>query len=152
MLHGLQRRAAEARVFITSAAMSRAGVTLGDRRPFYLYVDEFGSVATRFFISLLSEGRKFGISLVLANQFCDQIDVTILKAILGNVGTQIAFRLGQTDAEKMAPQLRPSVRRSDLVNLPNWKAYTRALVEGQPVAPFSLQTLPPDSPRGASGT
>jgi hypothetical protein len=94
-----------------------------------VYVDEFGAIATRFFVSLLSEGRKFGISLVLANQFQNQIqDETIREAIFGNVGTMVSFRTGHDDAVRLAHEFCPGPAPRDFVSLPNWRAYTRACV------------------------
>ena len=128
---------------LQAAAMSRADTAREKRRPFYLYVDEFGSLSTRFFISLLSEGRKFGISLVLANQFTNQIkDEGIRDAVFGNVGTIVSFRTGHDDAVRLASEFYPGPRTRDFVSLPNWRAYTRAVVRGRRVPAFALQTIP----------
>jgi len=94
-------------------------------------------------VTLLSEARKFGVTLVLANQFLTQMpDERILQAIFGNVGTLISFRLGQADAEIMEREFAPAVNRFDLTNLPNWRAYISTLVAGQTVGAFSLETRP----------
>jgi hypothetical protein len=128
---------------LQGAAMSRTDTARESRRPFYLYVDEFGAVATRFFISLLSEGRKFGISLVLANQFQNQIhDESIRESIFGNVGSIVAFRTGHDDAVRLANEFYPGPKARDFVSLPNWRAYTRAIVRGQRVSAFVLETIP----------
>lgn len=128
---------------LQAAAMSRTDTAREQRRPFYLYVDEFGSLSTRFFISLLSEGRKFGISLVLANQFTNQIkDEGIRDAVFGNVGTIVSFRTGHDDAVRLASESYPGPRNRDFVSLPNWRAYTRAVVRGRRVPAFVLQTIP----------
>jgi hypothetical protein len=128
---------------LQSAAMSRTDTARDKRRPFYVYVDEFGAMATRFFVSLLSEGRKFGISLVLANQFQSQIhDETIREAIFGNVGTMVAFRTGHDDAVRLAHEFYPGPTPRDFVSLPNWRAYTRAVVRGQRLPAFVLETIP----------
>jgi DNA helicase HerA-like ATPase len=123
--------------------MSRTDTARERRRPFYLYVDEFGTMATRFFVSLLSEGRKFGISLVLANQFMGQIhDDAIRESIFGNVGTIVGFRTGHDDAVRLAHEFYPGPTPKDFVSLPNWRAYTRAVVRGQRVPAFVLETIP----------
>lgn len=86
---------------------------------------------------------KFGLSLVLANQFLSQVaDPRIVQAIFGNVGTIVAFRLGQADAELMEREFFPVFTRFDLANLPNWQAYMTTLINGETVRPFSLQTVP----------
>ena len=127
---------------LQAACMGRIGVPQAQRRDFFVYVDEFQSIATQNFISLLSEGRKFGLSLILANQFVSQIkDPRIVASVFGNIGTVICFRLGQTDAEAMEREFYPLFDRSDLINLPNWLAYITTLVNGQPLHPFSLSTL-----------
>ena len=127
---------------LQAAAMGRVRIPQHERRNFHVYVDEFQSIATQSFITLLSEARKFGLSLILANQFISQIkDERILHAIFGNVGTLICFRLGQADAEIMEREMFPVFSRSDLINLPNWHAYMATLTNGQTVPPFNVQTL-----------
>ncbi|CRI67841.1 hypothetical protein THIOKS1860010 [Thiocapsa sp. KS1] len=130
---------------IQSAAMARVHLPIEKRRPFYLYVDEFQSVATENFILMLSEARKFGLGLVLANQFLSQIkDSRITQSIFGNVGTLIAFRVSTADAEMLEPQFAPYFDRHDLTNLSNWSACVKTQVSGQVVTPFSLRTRGPD--------
>ncbi len=132
---------------IQAAAMERIKKKASDRRMFYLYVDEFQSLATQSFITMLSEARKFGLGLILANQFFSQIkDQRILESIAGNVGTTICFRLGREDAEALEPQFLPHFDRFDLANLPNWNACVRTTVSGQIATPFSVHTLPPPAP------
>jgi DNA helicase HerA-like ATPase len=127
---------------LQAAAMERVGIPPHQRRDFHLYVDEFQSIATQSFITLLSEARKFGLSLVLANQFVSQIkDSRIMESVFGNVGTLICFRVGQQDAEIMEREMFPVFTRSDLINLPNWKACMSTLVNGQTLPPFTVQTV-----------
>jgi hypothetical protein len=126
---------------IQAAAMERVKTSEQKRRDFYVYVDEFQSIATQNFVTLLSEGRKFGINMILSNQFVSQIDKLIMNSIFGNVGTIACFRLGQTDAEVMEKEFLPHFGKQDLLNLPNWTAYISTLVNGQTVRPFSIKTL-----------
>lgn len=127
---------------LQAAAMGRGRVPRAQRRDFFVYVDEFQSLATQNFTTLLSEGRKFRLGLVLANQFVSQLKQTgIAEAILGNVGTIASFRLGQADAELMEREMFPVFNRHDLLNLPNWHAYVSTLVEGQTVHPFTMDTV-----------
>lgn len=128
---------------IQGAAMSRIKMPASQRRPFSLYVDEFQALATENFTLMLSESRKFGLGLTLANQFVAQIDPHIGQAIFGNAGTVIAFRAGRADAEALAPLFQPSFDADDLTNLPNWQACVKTTVGGQIAAPFSLQTVLP---------
>jgi len=127
---------------LMAAAMSRTDLPMEKRRKFYLYVDEFQSLATQSFILLLSEARKFGLGLILANQFVSQIkDEQIIQAIFGNVGTLISFRVGQVDAEMLQPYFAPSFDAHDLSNLPNWHACVKTTVHNQVVTPFTLRTI-----------
>lgn len=129
---------------LQSAAMERVLVPVKSRRPFYVYVDEFQSLATETFTVLLSEGRKFGLGLVLANQFISQVkQMRIMQSVFGNVGTLVAFRLGAPDAEVLEPYFKPSFDFLDLTSLPNWHAVVRLLVNGQAEPPFTAVTIPP---------
>lgn len=126
---------------LQASAMGRVKIPLEERRPFFVYVDEFQNIATQSFITMLSEGRKFGLGLVLANQFISQLkDRRITESIFGNVGSLICFRLGQADAESLEKFVAPGFSRSDLTNLPNWYSIMSTLVNGQTVQPFSIET------------
>ena len=112
--------------------------------PYYLYVDEFQTIATENFSTMLSEARKFGVGLILANQYLSQIDtLNILKSIFGNVGSLITFRVGPEDAQKLAPQFYPDIYADDLISLPNFTAVIRTNVAGERVRPFTLKTIKP---------
>ncbi len=134
---------------IQQAALSRADVPI-DRRPgFHLYVDEFQNFATDSFATILSEARKYRVSLTLANQYLYQIkeqSPQTLAAVFGNVGSIIAFQVGSDDAEELARQLtknKGDLLPGDLTNLPKYRAYLRLLIDGSPSRPFSIATLPP---------
>jgi len=129
---------------ILSSIMKRIRTPRDERRPCYLYVDEFQNLATSNFSVMLSESRKFGLGLVLANQFLSQInDLNIMQAIFGNVGTLVSFRLGNEDAAKLESEFFPVFDRYHLSNIPNWEACVKTTVEGQVVKPFSLNTILP---------
>jgi len=125
---------------LQAAVMERARMEKENRRDFNIYVDEFQSIATQNFATLLSEGRKFRVNLTLATQFITQVDPHLIGSILGNVGTIVCFRLGQLDAEMMEKEFYPFFNRYDLMNLPNWNAYMTTLMHGQAVTPFSIRT------------
>ncbi|QRN84308.1 type IV secretory system conjugative DNA transfer family protein [Chloroflexota bacterium] len=126
-----------------SEILARGNQKIEERRPFTLYVDEFQSLATENFGLLLSEARKFGVSLVLANQFISQIkDTKIMDAVFGNVGTMLSFRVGKDDAVRLEPQFSPQFTRHELANFPNWTACIKTTLNGQNVPPFNLQTIP----------
>jgi energy-coupling factor transporter ATP-binding protein EcfA2 len=130
------------------AGMGRVKIPPQRRRQFNLYIDEFQAIATENFIMLLSEARKFGLSLILANQFLTQIpDRRIQQAIFGNVGTIVSFRLGEMDAELLEQKYFPVFNRHDLTNLPNWTAYIKTLIEGEATQPFCFETILDSTPK-----
>ncbi len=125
------------------AAMGRADMPEKERRPFFLYVDEFQNFATESFATTLSEARKYGLGLVLANQYLDQMDERTRSAVFGNVGSMLVFQVGATDAELLTQQLGGGITAEDLMFLPRYHAYARLLIDGEPSRPFSMRTLPP---------
>jgi type IV secretory pathway TraG/TraD family ATPase VirD4 len=126
---------------LANAAYSRENVTEIDRKPFFLYIDEFHSFTTEALADMLSELRKYGLGMVLAHQHTSQLDRTVFEAILGNVGTLMVFRVGAYDATLLAKHLAADVPSSrDLSNLPNYEMYTRLLINGGQSKPFSART------------
>lgn len=119
------------------AAHSRAEMVEADRRDFIVYLDEFPTFATNALGSMLSELRKYRVGLVLAHQFLSQLDPLLRDAVLGNVGTLVAFRVGLPDAEYLAKEFFPTFSPLDLVNLPNWEVYLRLVIEGKVSQGFS---------------
>lgn len=125
------------------AAFSRVDAHGGATLPtFYLYIDEFQNFATPSISTILSEARKYRLSLTIAHQFIAQLDEKIRDAVVGNVGSKLAFRVGATDAEFLAKQFYPVFTAPDLENLPNRNACVSMLANGVPARPFTLQTLP----------
>lgn len=114
-----------------------------DRKPFFLYVDEFQNFATESFANILSEARKYGLSLTVAHQYMKQLDETVLDAIIGNVGTMISFRVGSGDSEILAKEFAPTFVEEDMINLPKYQIYLKLLIDGVASRPFSAATLPP---------
>jgi hypothetical protein len=125
------------------AALSRADVPEGNRRDFYLYMDEFQTFTTLSLATMLSELRKYRAGLILAHQYLSQLDLPVREAILGNVGTIIAFRLGAFDAQILEKEFYPEFSALDLTSLPNYHIYLKLMVEGVASRPFSAETLTP---------
>jgi len=125
---------------ILIAAMSRQNVAKDQRKDFFLYVDEFQNFATPDFAQILSEARKYSLSLIVANQFIGQMEEEVKNAIFGNVGTLTSFRVGVTDANYLAREFQPTFSEADLINIDRFNAYLRTVVNGEPVPPFSLDT------------
>lgn len=124
------------------AALSRADGGTVERRPFFLYVDEFQTFTTLAFANLLPELRKYGLGLTIAHQYLHQLDPAIRHAVIGNAGTLITFRVGAEDAGIMSAHLAPTFTSLDLMNLPNREFYTRLMIEGAPSQAFSARTIP----------
>lgn len=123
-------------------AMSRADIPAAQRRDFYLYVDEFQNFATDSFENILSEARKYRLSLIMANQYTTQIMENVRNAIFGNVGTIVSFALGYDDAVMMSSQFKEMITPNDLLSLPKFTAYIKLMVDGMTTDPFSMKTFP----------
>jgi hypothetical protein len=126
-----------------AAAMSRADIPEEQRLDFTLYVDEFQNFATDSFATILSEARKYRLSLVLANQFMTQLTDQIREAILGNIGTVISGRIGVTDAEILQKKYSPTFDAEDLTRLPNFQTIASIMINNVPSAAFSMTLVPP---------
>ncbi|MFQ5962672.1 MAG: type IV secretory system conjugative DNA transfer family protein [Candidatus Scalinduaceae bacterium] len=128
---------------IQLAALSRAELPEDKRKSFYLYVDEFHNFLTLSFADILSEARKYGLSLTLTHQYIEQLDEKIRAAVFGNVGTIISFRIGAEDAKYLSGEFYPVFGEADLVNLPNYHIYLKLMIDGVTSKPFSATTLLP---------
>ncbi len=142
------------------AAMARVDTPEAQRRPFYLFVDEFQSFATDSFCSILSEARKYQLALIMAHQYIGQLTVTkfghtttaIRDAVFGNAGTLVAFKIGAEDGEYMAKEFAPTLSEQDVINIANYKAYVKLSINNAPSRPFSMESIYDKSaanPKGA---
>lgn len=123
-----------------TASLERAKRHIHNRTPFYLYIDEMHSFVTLSFADILSESRKYGLAIFLTHQFLDQLHEDIRKAILGNVGTLIVFRIGTEDAETLEHEFHPTFTKEDLSILPQYSIYIKLLIDGTVSQPFSATT------------
>lgn len=126
---------------IQLAAMSRADIPAEQRTPFYLYVDEFQNFATDSFATILSEARKYGLSLTVANQYIAQMSMSVRDAVFGNVGSIIAFRMSADDARVLTRYFEPKFTEYDLVHMHNRHFVINMTIEGEKVPAFSAITL-----------
>lgn len=132
---------------IQLAAMSRSDIpNIEDRRPFYLYVDEFQNFATDSFATILSEARKYGLNLTVANQYISQMTETVRDAVFGNVGTMISFRVSADDSPILAKQFEPQFEPQDLLQMHNRHFIINMVIAGEKAPAFSATTLtlPPE--------
>lgn len=128
---------------ILISAFSRVDLPEEKRRDFYLYIDEFHNVTTKTIALALAEARKFRLNLILAHQFIGQLDEETKKAIFGNVGSILAFRVGPDDAKYLVTQYEPVFDENDLVNFDNYNGALRLLINGEASKPFNIVTFPP---------
>ncbi|MFH1509645.1 MAG: CxxC-x17-CxxC domain-containing protein [Candidatus Nealsonbacteria bacterium] len=128
---------------IQLAAMSRVDIPEEQRQDFYLYVDEFQNFATEAFTNILSEARKYRLSLILGHQYITQMEETVRDAVFGNVGTIVSFRVGAEDAEFLEKEFSPEFLAGDFVNLPKYNIYLKLMIDGVAGGAFSARTLPP---------
>lgn len=127
---------------IQLAAMSRSDIPdIKDRRPFYLYVDEFQNFATDSFATILSEARKYGLNLTVANQYISQMSDTVRDAVFGNVGTMISFRVSADDSPILAKQFEPQFEPNDLLQMHNRNFVINMVINGEKAPAFSARTL-----------
>ncbi len=125
------------------AAMSRVDTTQAERKDFYLYVDEFQNFATESFAKILSEARKYGLNLTVANQYIAQMSEEVRDAVFGNIGTLVCFRVGAADAQFLAKEFLPVFDETDIVNLNKFSIYLKLAIDGVTSPAFSADTLPP---------
>src|SRR3989344_2578090 len=125
------------------AAMSRVNIPEHERKDFTLVVDEFQNFATASFANILSEARKYRLSLIIAHQYVAQMDEIVRDAVFGNVGTIITFRVGAEDAELLEKELAPEFTAIDVVNLAKYNIYLKLMIDGVASRAFSASTMPP---------
>lgn len=129
---------------VSLAAFSRAEIVESKRRKFFLYIDEFQNFTTLSVANMVSELRKYKVGLILAHQHLHQLEPDVRHAVLANVGTLVAFRLGPEDAPLFARELAPVFNIEDLVNLPNHDIVLKLMIDGATSRPFSGTSLHPE--------
>lgn len=132
---------------IQMAALSRVDMYGQKMNDFYLYIDEFQNVTTPAIASILSEARKYRLSLNVAHQYIGQLPEEIKNAVFGNVGSMGIFRISPDDAQYLEPKFTPTFTASDITKLENRNAYVQMIVNGAPASkPFNIVTA--DNPKG----
>ncbi len=128
---------------IQMGVMKRNKIPEKERKDFYLYIDEFQNFTTDSIATILSEARKYHLNLILAHQYIPQLKDEIREAVLGNTGTIGSLRVGAKDAEFLESQFQPSFSRFDLVNLSNFKAIIKMMLNGSASKPFKVDLIEP---------
>jgi len=142
---------------INMAAMSRQDMAKKDRKDFYLYVDEFQNFATDTFASILSEARKYRLSLIMTHQYIAQLtktpagheDTRVRDAVFGNVGTMLSFKVGADDAQYLEKEYAPDLSEQDILSIANFKAYIKLNINNTTSRPFSIESIwdPMENPK-----
>ncbi len=133
---------------IQLASMSRSDIErIEDRRPFYLYVDEFQNFQTDSFATILSEARKYGLNLTVANQYIGQMDDNVRDAVFGNVGTMVTFRVSADDAPILAKQFEPQFEPNDLLQMHHRNFVINMVIKGEKAPAFNATTLTLPTPQ-----
>jgi type IV secretory pathway TraG/TraD family ATPase VirD4 len=127
------------------SGFSRASIPESERKPFFLYVDEFQSFTTLSLLSMLSELRKYKVAMIFAHQYLFQLEEPIRHAVFGNVGSILAFRVGAEDASLISQELLGEINSEDIMWLPNHSFYARLLIDGEVSKPFSGRLIDPKS-------
>ncbi len=128
---------------ILISSLSRTDIPQEERKDFYLYIDEFQNFTTDSISTILSEARKYRLVLSMAHQFLGQLPEEIQKSVFGNVGTIASFRIGPEDAEFIAKQFTPVFDEQDLINIDNYNAYIKLMINGTISQGFNMATYPP---------
>ena len=126
---------------LSFTAFSRIDIDESRRVPFFVYLDEFQNYTTPTLVNMLSELRKFRLSLTMAHQYLSQLTEEIRDSVLGNVGTIISFRLGASDASYFSKEFHPVCDIQELVSLPNYEIYLKLMIDGLPSEPFKAKTI-----------
>ncbi|MFA5071935.1 MAG: type IV secretory system conjugative DNA transfer family protein [Candidatus Pacearchaeota archaeon] len=129
---------------LSMAAFSRVDTPEAERKDFYLYIDEFQNFATNSISQILSEARKYRLSLIISHQFIGQLPDLIRDSVFGNVGTIISFRIGAEDAQFLEKEFAPVFNAQDLINIDNFNFYVKMMMNGQISKPFNVKTYPPE--------
>lgn len=125
------------------AAMARAHVEEENRPDFYFYIDELHNFSTEAFASLLSESRKYRLCLTLSHQYSNQLREEVRDAVFGNVGTVIAFRVGESDGRVLQREYGENYSASHFTELGNFEVCVKLLSGGDYNYPFTGKTFPP---------
>ena len=125
------------------AAMSRVDIPEEERQDFFFFVDEFQNFQSKAFADVLSEARKYRLSLILAHQYITQMEEEMRDAIFGNVGTLVSFRIGAQDAEEMEKEFAPEFALEDFVSLGKYNIILKLMIDGLASKGFSAVTLAP---------
>ncbi|WP_158655186.1 TraM recognition domain-containing protein [Flavivirga eckloniae] len=126
---------------IMNAGFSRSTIPESQRTIFHIYLDEFQNYTNKSIINLLSEIRKYAITVTMATQYITALDSDIRNAVLGNVGNIIVFRVSHSCAKYFEKEMYPIFKADDFVSLANHDIYLRMVIDNKVCKPFSATTI-----------
>ena len=106
-----------------------------------MYIDELQNFTTDSITTILSEARKYRLDLIVTHQYIKQFQEKIRDAVFGNVGSIVSFRVGPDDAEFMKNIFDPVFNPQDMINIDNFNAYVKLLIDNKTTRPFNIQTI-----------
>lgn len=127
---------------IIMAAYTRENIKEEKRKDFAVFVDEFQNFTSADLVSALAETRKYHLQLILANQTFAQLEESVARNILSNVGSIITAAISPFDADMIAPFLEPEFNKQDIVQLDNYKFIISTLYNNKRTKPFIFNSLP----------
>ena len=138
----------EASRFLGAMAFARLWLAVLQRgvtgRHTALFVDEFQNFVTPSIAHVLTEARKFGLHLIMANQYLEQIPDEIRSAVIANTDAWVFFRMGVEDSRRAADITRPGRRGWTEETLRALPPYRAVFVQGNRLE--MLSTFPPAKP------
>lgn len=114
---------------------------------YYVILDETHRFVRAPIQQMFSEARKYGLSLILADQWLGQLEESTRQGIINNKGTTISFRVAPDQAKDTAKLLEPDVTAEQLVKQGRGEAAVATVYQARTLPAFTLKTLPPPSVR-----
>lgn len=101
---------------------ARVAIPESRRNHVRMYVDEFEHFGMKEFETILAEGRRYGLVLVLAHQTLAQLTPKMRSLIFGIIGTKVVFRSGRDDGSVLSRDLFGNPSAYDFTELPTGDA------------------------------
>lgn len=92
---------------------------------------EFQNIVTDSIAAILSEARKYKLSLNMTHQYMEQLPDFIKSAVFGNVGNMAFFRINSVDAAVTEPRIVPRFTKDDIIKQENFNCIVSMLVSGK---------------------
>lgn len=141
---------------ICQAAQERASLTVQERTPTFVYIDEAHDYFDENIENLLEQARKFQVGLILAHQHLDQFENKLRSTVRTNTAIKLVGGLSQKDASEFSkdmgcdPEFLLGMRKIEAEARTQFACFVRNYT-GRPVAlsvPLGvMESQPPINPR-----